>query len=306
MWFKNVLMYRLTQELPLTLESFEEALQKKPAKRPDSQVIQTVGFMSPNSKEADAPLAHQVQGVFLVALRTYERMLPPSVVADAVAEKVEEIQISQARKVYKKEKDQIKDEIIQAFLPQAFIKKATTYAAVDPKKNMVYVNTSSAKSAEALLSTLREVLGSLPVRPVAVKIAPTATFTDWIRTGKAAEDFYVLSDCQFNDVSEEGGEITLKNQDLTGEDIKKLLDTGKVVTKVSLAFKDQLSFTINDKLSLQGLRFEQLLQEQAISDGGEDKSGQFDASFFLMMSAFDEMIPQLLTALGGEETPAGI
>lgn len=306
MWFKNLLMYRLTQHLPLTLESLEEALRKKPAKRPDSQVVQTVGFMSPNSKEPDAPLVHQVEGVFLVALRTYERILPASVVADAVAEKVEEIQNAQIRKVYKKEKDQIKDEIIQAFLPHAFIKKATTFAALDLKNNMVYVNTGSAKSAEALLSTLREVLGSLPLRPVAVKIAPTATYTSWVKTTKAAEDFYVLNNCRLNDISEEGGEINVKNQDLTADDIKNLLDTGKVVTQISLAFKDLLSFTINDKLVVQGMRFESLLQEKAIADGGDDKDGQFDASFFLMMTALNEMVPQLLTSLGGEEIPAGI
>jgi hypothetical protein len=51
--------------------------------------------------------------------RKEERILPGSVVRDAVKEKVEEIEAEQMRKVYKKERDQIKDEIIQAFLPRA-------------------------------------------------------------------------------------------------------------------------------------------------------------------------------------------
>lgn len=76
MWFKNVLVYRLTQDLPLTLESLEQALRTKVAKLPESQVLQTVGFLAPNSKNPDAPLAHVVDGVFLVALRMYERILP--------------------------------------------------------------------------------------------------------------------------------------------------------------------------------------------------------------------------------------
>ncbi|KPC02223.1 recombination-associated protein RdgC (plasmid) [Pseudomonas amygdali pv. lachrymans] len=306
MWFKNVLVYRLTQDLPLTLESLEQALRTKVAKLPESQVLQTVGFLAPNSKSPDAPLAHVVEGVFLVALRMYERILPPAVVTDAVAEKVEEIELSQLRKVYRKEKDQIKDEITQAFLPRAFIKKATTYAAIDLKQNLIYVNTSSPKSAEALLSTLREVLGSLPVRPVAVKIAPTATYTTWIKTEKAAEDFYVLSNCRLNDVSEDGGEIQVKNQDLTSDEIKQLLDSGKIVTQINLAFKDMLSFTVNDKLAIQGLRFESLLQEKAVQDGGDDADSQFDASFLLMMKTLNEAVPALLTALGGEDIPAGV
>ncbi|MBM5458896.1 recombination-associated protein RdgC [Pseudomonas sp. P66] len=306
MWFKNLLTYRLTQELSLTLESLEAALGSKPARLPESQVAQTAGFISPNSKHPDAPLAHQVDGVYLIALRTYERLLPSSAVTDAVAEKVEEIESSQSRKVYKKEKDQIKDEIIQSFLPRAFINKKTTYAALDLKNNLIYVNTASAKAAEALLSTLREVLGSLPVRPVTVKIAPTATYTDWIRNGAAAENFFVLSNCCLNDQGEDGGEINVKNQDLTSDDIKQLLEGGKVVTKIHLAFKDLLSFSVNDKLVVQGLRFESLLQDQALEDGGDDKDGQFDASFLLMMATLNEMVPQLLSGLGGEEIPQGI
>lgn len=306
MWFKNLLIYRLTQPLEFTQEALETALQTKPAKLPESQVLSTVGFMSPTSKAPDAPLVHQVQNIFLVALRTYERILPGSVVKDAVTEKVDEIEADQLRKVYKKERDQIKDEIIQSFLPRAFIRKATTFAALDFANNVIYVNTSSAGAAENLLSTLREVLGTLPVRPVTVKIAPTATFTDWVRTAKAADDFYVLDNCKLSDTHEDGGEIMVKKQDLTGDDIKNLVASGKVVTQLSLAYKDKMSFSITDKLGLQRIRFEDLLQEQAVQDGGEDASGQFDASLLLLTSTLGEMLPSLLSALGGEETPQGI
>jgi len=306
MWFKNLLTYRMTQDVSLTCEALEEALRSKPARKPESQVLQTVGFISPSSKNPEAPLAHKVEGVYLLALRTYDRLLPPSAVADELAEKVEEIETSQARKVYKKEKDQLKDEIIQSMLPRAFIRKKTTYAALDLVNKLIFVNTSSAIAAEALLSTLREVVGSLPVRPVTVKIAPTATFTDWVKNGQAAENFYVLNNCTLKDPDEDGGEINVKNQDLTSDEIKQLIAGGKVVTKISLAYKDLVSFSLNDKLSVQGLRFESLLQEKAVQDGGDEKDGQFDASFLLMMATLNEVIPQLLTVLGGEEIPQGL
>jgi len=306
MWFKNLLTYRMTQDVSLTCEALEAALRSKPARKPESQVLQTVGFISPSSKNPEAPLAHKVEGVYLLALRTYDRLLPPSAVADELAEKVEEIETSQARKVYKKEKDQLKDEIIQSMLPRAFIRKKTTYAALDLVNKLIFVNTSSAIAAETLLSTLREVVGSLPVRPVTVKIAPTATFTDWVKNGQAAENFYVLNNCTLKDPDEDGGEINVKNQDLTSDEIKQLIASGKVVTKISLAYKDLVSFSLNDKLSVQGLRFESLLQEKAVQDGGDEKDGQFDASFLLMMATLNEVVPQLLTVLGGEEISLGL
>jgi recombination associated protein RdgC len=54
------------------------------------------------------------------------------------------------------------------------------------------------------------------------------------------------------------------------------------------------------------LRFEDLLQDQAEQDGGDDALGQLDASFTLMMMTFVEFLPALFEALGGEDTPQGI
>jgi len=59
-------------------------------------------------------------------------------------------------------------------------------------------------------------------------------------------------------------------------------------------------------LAVKRLRFEDLLQEQAEKDGGEDALGQLDASFTLMMLTFAEFLPALFEALGGEEIPQGV
>ncbi|RCI67150.1 recombination-associated protein RdgC, partial [Pseudomonas aeruginosa] len=71
---------------------------------------QTYGFIPPLGKGEDAPLVHESGGFYLVAARKEERILPGSVVRDALTEKVEEIETAQSRKVYKKERDQLKDE----------------------------------------------------------------------------------------------------------------------------------------------------------------------------------------------------
>ena len=190
MWFKNLLVYRLTQNLAFDVEALEQALASKRARACESQELTTYGFVAPFGKGADAPLVHVGGDFLLVGARKEERILPGSVVRDAVAEKVEEIETEQMRKVYKKERDQIKDEIVQAFLPRAFIRRSSTFAAIAPKLGLILVNSPSPKRAEDLLSTLREVLGTLPVRPATVKISPSATMTDWLKTQKAAEDFF--------------------------------------------------------------------------------------------------------------------
>ncbi|TRX73642.1 recombination-associated protein RdgC [Pseudomonas mangiferae] len=306
MWFRNLLVYRLTQDVAFEPEALATALAAKPARPCASQELTTYGFVAPFGKGADAPLVHASQGFLLIAARKEERILPGSVVRDAVKEKVDEIEAEQMRKVYKKERDQIKDEIVQAFLPRAFIRRGTTFAAIAPAQGLILVDASSPKRAEDLLSTLREAIGSLPVRPLSVKIAPTATLTEWLKTQQAAADFHVLDECELRDTHEDGGVVRCKRQDLASDEIQLHLNAGKLVTQLAVAWQDKLSFVLDDKLVVKRLRFEDLLQEQAEQDGGEDALGQQDASFTLMMLTFVEFLPALFEALGGEEIPQGL
>jgi len=305
MWFRNLLVYRLTQDLPFVADELQAALAAKPARPCASQELTTYGFVAPFGKGADAPLVHVSQDFILIAARKEDRILPGSVVRDALKEKVEEIEAEQMRKVYKKERDQLKDEIIQAFLPRAFIRRSTTFAAIAPKQGLILVNSASPKRAEDLLSTLREAIGSLPVRPLTVKMAPTAVLTEWVKTQQAAEHFTALDECELRDPQEDGGIIRCKRQDLTSDEIQLHLSTGKQVTQLSLAWQDKLSFVLDEKMIVKRLRFEDLLQDQAEQDGGDDDLSQQDASFTLMMLTFGEFLPQLFDALGGEEIPQG-
>jgi recombination associated protein RdgC len=150
------------------------------------------------------------------------------------------------------------------------------------------------------------VVGSLPVRPVTVKTAPTAVMTEWVKTSQTAEHFFVLDECELRDTHEDGGVVKCKRQDLTSDEIQLHLSTGKVVTQLSLAWQDKLSFVLDDKLGIKRLKFEDLLQDEAEQNGGDDALGQQDASFTLMMLTFGEFLPELMEALGGEEIPQGI
>lgn len=306
MFFKNLLVYRLTQPLAMDVEALQLALATKPAREPASQELATYGFSAPYGKGEEAPLVYERNGYLLIATRKATRQLPGPVVREAVVAKVEAIEAEQMRKVYKKERDQIKDEIIQALMPHAFVRNSRTFAAIDLKAGLILVNTSSAGAAEDLLSTLREVIGTLPVRPVAVKIAPSASMTDWVKTEKAPADFFLLDSAQLRDTHEDGGTITARGQDLASDEIKLHLSTGKVVTQLSMAYQDKLSFVLNDKLTISRLRFENVLTDQANADGGDEADGQFASSFVLMMLTLNVFLTQLLEALGGEEVPQGI
>lgn len=303
MWFRNLLLYRLVRPIALDTETLEAALVQKLARPCGTQETATYGFVPPLGKDMDAPLVHASQGFLLLAARKEERLLPNSVVRDRLQEKIDEIEVQQMRKVYKKERDQLKEEILHSLLPHAFIRKSCTFAAIAPALGLILVDTASTKKAEDLLSCLREALGSLPVRPLSLKTAPSATLTEWLQDKPTHSDVHVLDECELKDTHEEGGSVRCKRQDLASEEIQQHLHAGKRVTQLALAWQDKLSFVLDDRFALKRLRFESLLQEQAEQEGGEDAAAQQDASFVLMMLTLSEFLPQLIQAMGEEDLP---
>ena len=210
------------------------------------------------------------------------------------------------RKVYRKEKDQIKDEVLLEYLPKVLSKRSTTYAAIDLKDNLVYVDANTHKQAEALLSTLREAIGSLPVRPVSAKISPSATLTDWLKNQQTTNGFFILSDCEMRTIADEVSVVRFTNEDLSSEEVLNHLRAGKMVTKLRLAFEDKLSFTLMDNMQIKAFRLEDILLDQASKDGGDDSASQYGATFVMSILTLRSFLPNLFEALGGEEVPASI
>ena len=103
MWFKNVIFYRLTEAFEYTQEQLQEKLLEQTFTPCKSQELSRYGWVSP-CRLLDDVLAHQVHGMFMVAARKEEKILPGAVIKEAVGEKIAVIEHEQARKVYKKEK----------------------------------------------------------------------------------------------------------------------------------------------------------------------------------------------------------
>lgn len=306
MFFKNLLVYRHNGDQALSAEALEEALKQMPARPCGSQQASSYGFVAPLGEGEDAPLVHATGSFLMVKTQHEERILPSSVVKDAVKEKVDAIEAEQARKVYKKEKDQIKDEVIQTLMPRAFVKKSHLHAAIDTSNGLIYVDTASPRKAEELLSAMREVLGSLPVRPLTVKLSPTASFTQWVKTQVAPAGLFLLDECELRDTAEDGGIVRIKRDDLAGDEVRTHLEAGKLVTVLGLAWQDKLSFVLDEKLIIKRLRFDDLILEEAHQDAGDDAASLFDADFVIMMRTLQEFMPQLFQALGGEETSEAV
>lgn len=304
MLFKTGRFYRLPDDFVIDFGQLETALAEKPARECASQEKDHLGFAPAYGKGDAAPLVHIFNGdCALVRVRKDERLLPDSVVSQFLAAKVEEISSTQDRRVRKKEKTQLKDEIIQSLLPQAFPLNTSSYLVIDKSSGLIWCNSTTPGTAEDMLSLIREVIGSLPVRPLRSKMPPSIAMTEWVKKGTAPTEFSILGDCMLKDTDETGGAIQVKKQDLADEALLKLLEGGKVVTNLRLAYSDNLSFTLDTDCVLKGISYGDVFEEKAKSDAGDDADGLFDANLCLMILTMREMLPKLMEAIGGEEFP---
>ena len=304
MWFRNARIFRFTKPLDISAEALEDKLQADAFKPCGPQETTRQGWVPPLGKHGDQ-LVHSANGYHLIALRKEEKILPGPVVKEAVEERAEAIEVEQGRKVRKKEKEEIKEQVMLEMLPQAFSRNRRCFAYLAPQDGVLVVDAGSAKQAEDLASTLRKSLGSLPVRPPAVEQAPAFTFTGWLNESIDHPATIVLgSECELKDPSEDGGVVRCKGLDLKADEIRNHLETGMQVTKLALTWDDNVSFVLDEELGIRRLKFGETLQDQLDGVDADDALAKFDAAFTIMTLELSRLIPGLLEALGGEDRSA--
>jgi len=299
MWFKNLSIFRLTEDFTLSPEDLEQKLEALSFRPCGNHEESTFGWTSPLGKTSDQ-LVHTANGFMMICGKKEEKVIPAAVVNELVQEKILEAEDQQGRKLSKKERTAIKDELLFELLPRAFTFSNKTYAYIDPKGGWLIVNAASSKKAEDILSMLRKCLGSLPAVPLNTIEKPIATMTAWLINNEAPADITIEDECELRAPEEEGGIIRCKRHDLSLPEIKNHLETGKEVIKLAVSWADRLSFIIDENLAVKRLKFLDLIQDQVADIETGDEAAQFDVDFSIMTLELAKFLPRLMELFGGE------
>lgn len=300
MWFKNLQVYRLTKRFSFSAQELSDALAAQAFKPCSSQEPVGFGWIAPLPGGQD--YVHSANGYLMLCAKRQEKILPAGVINEALEEKVQLLEQKEARKLTRKERQDLKEEIRFDLLPRAFSRSALVYAYIDPQAGLIVVNASSMKRAEELLTALREALGSLAVIPLTTKNIPLQSMTHWLLHAEPPAMFSFGSECELKDLGEEGGSIRCKQQDLLSDEINSHLQAGMSVSKLELNWQDRLSFILDDNLGVKRLKFADLIQEQADNEQAEDAAQQFDVDFAIMTAELAGLLKDLTEALGGDDS----
>ena len=299
LWFKNLMVYRLSRDVSLRAEEMEKQLDAYTFTPCGSQDMAKTGWVSPMGSQGDA-LTHTTNGQIILCARKEEKILPTPVVKQALEAKIFKLEAEQGRKLKKTEKDSLKDEVLHSLLPRAFSRFNQTMMWIDTVNNLIMVDCASAKKAEDTLALLRKSLGSLPVVPLTLENPIELTLTEWVRSGNPAQGFQLLDEAELKAILEDGGVIRAKKQDLVCDEIAVHIEAGKLVTKLALDWQQRIQFVMCDDGSIKRLKFCDELRDQNEDIEREDVAGRFDADFILMTGELAALIKNLVEGLGGE------
>lgn len=293
MWFKQLSIYVLGK--PVDTDALNEQLAKRMYLAPGGLEWFSEGWINP-AANIEQPV-YTKRAYELVSLRRDDKVLPDGVIRDALDKKVAEIEADEQRKVGRKEKLAMKEQITDDLLPRAFSRSSRTSAYLDQARGFLMVDSASPSKAEHLLSALREALPPFPATLPRTKVAPHTLMTDWLAAGEASGDFVLDADATLQDSSENGAKIKISRADLTAEEIRQHISTGKQVTELGLIWRERIRFVLNDQLRLKRVQFLDVLQEEA-SQAGDDAASLFEATFLLMSEELGELVTDLIEAMG--------
>lgn len=299
LWFKNLMVYRLSREVSLSADEMEKQLSALSFTPCGSQDMVKTGWVSPMGSHSDA-LTHTVNGQIVICARKEEKILPSPVIKQELQAKIERLEGEQHRKLKKTEKDSLKDEVLHSLLPRAFSRFNQTFLWVDTVNDLIMVDAASAKRAEDTLALLRKSLGSLPVVPLTLENPIELTLTEWVRSKELPAGFTLMDEAELKAILEDGGVIRCKKQDLFSDEIAVHIEAGKLVTKLALDWQERVQLVLSDDGSLKRLKFSDTLREQNDDIDREDFAQRFDADFILMTSELAALIKNMIEALSGE------
>ncbi len=290
MWFKNCHIYQIPDTFELSADELAEKLEAQRFKPCAKMVDKSIGWVSPIHRSKDY-LIHAAAGCILFCMRKEQKVIPASAIKEALEEKITTMQDELGRKVYSKEKQTIKEDIVSMMLPKAFPRSSHIKAYIDTKNRWLIIDATSPTQVDEFYELLLRSIGSFGAMQFIAEENPASIMHQWIFHG-TPQDWTLSGEYLLKEPKDER---VARFKDSNGENhyVADLLKDGYLINRLGIHFKNLLQATMQEDLQIKGIKFNHELLKENDELDSEDELVKFDADFALMTTALADFISSI-------------
>jgi recombination associated protein RdgC len=296
--FKNALIYRIAPTWTAHLELMEAGLEAARYVECGASQEKSVGWSEPRG-EANGALAESVAGQVVLKFMVEVKAVPSSVISRKVKEQLAAIEAGTGRKPGKRETKEIKEDIKLSLMPLAFTKLSSVLVWIDAKAQLLTIGASSTGKADEVITYLVKCLEGFSVMPLNTQTSSAVAMGEWLSTQAPPAGFTIDRECELKSPDESKAVVRYSRHPLDIEEVSAHIISGKVPTKLAMTWMDRVSFVLTNTLQIKKIAFLEGVFDGS-SQGKDVGEDGFDADTAIATGELRQLIPELLSALGGE------
>lgn len=308
MWFKNLQIFRLPAPWEIDPATLEESLSRLAFAHCASSDMESSGWTAPRD---GGPLVHAIQGQLLLSFCEEKKLLPVSVIKQVLKDRCDQIEEREGKAPGRNEKKELKELVTAELLPRAFSIRRNTLVWIDPVNGWLVIDTSSPAKGENILTMLIKSIEGLPITKLRVAVPPVTSMTAWLVENEAPAGFTVDQDTVLSARGDNKASVRFVSHDLEAEEVRRHVDAGKECTQLALTWNSRISFVLTRTLLIKRIKPIAIESNEDAGDTGfsgdeaADAEAKFNADVLLMTGELNQLLDDLVEALGGFAMAAG-
>jgi recombination associated protein RdgC len=297
MWFKNLIVYRLPTDWSRNAEDLEAKLAIQPLQACSSYQMESRGWTCPR---VEGEFVYSQNRQWLLSLGEEQKILPSSVIRQVTDERIAKLERNQAHPVGRKQKRDLKEQVLAELMPRALARRRVTRAWIDAHNGWLAVDASGEPKAELFMETLRKAEDDLPAARLDTHQSPATCMTQWLIDGEVDGPFTIDQDLELRSPDTSKATVRYARHGLDGKDIRDHIAAGKQPVRLGMTWNDRISFVLTEHLHIKRLAFLDILKKED-GDAEINQEERFELDFALMTGELSRLLADLVKALGGEK-----
>lgn len=295
--FKSATAYRLVD--PAALRDLS-LLDERPVEECAPGQVSRVGWENPFDRDSEV-LVYTMDRYEILCLVTVEKVIKPASITRELNKKIKALEKFEGRAIGRKERLELKEDIIRAALPAALSEEKRIYAYIDWAANMLVIDQHSANKCDYFTKCLRDQLGSLPIEPLRAASVPNMVMKAWLTNNTAPPRVEVQGDAVFKNPTDISQTARVHHLGLDGAGVAGLIEDGMVPQEVGLTWKltdtSSIDFKLADTVTLKSIKFSDDLihSDEEYQDAEQD----YQASMIINCSTITQVIQECFELFGG-------